>query len=74
MDPYNSTQTPVPQNPLLEQNLHAYGNVSVSIFTELDGLHSLCLTPLTDLVQVPELDPDCDDCQLTFDFGFVSTF
>lgn len=24
------------------------------------------------IAQVPELDPECDNCKLTFDFGFVS--
>ncbi|KAI0732217.1 laccase [Fomitopsis betulina] len=47
VDPYNITQAPIPKNPLLEQNLHSYGDV-----------------------QVPELDEDCDDCKLTFDFAF----
>ncbi|KZT69223.1 multicopper oxidase [Daedalea quercina L-15889] len=43
-DPY--TNAPVPKNPLLEQNLHAYRTEE----------------------PVPPLDPDCEECNLIFNF------
>ena len=48
VNPYNSSQTPVPKNPLVEQNLHSYGNVSVCIsfnHTPLDSSLSHCTGP-----------------------------